>query len=151
MPADAVVVLLVAAIVLFFLSALGVYLGAIALGKLGAVIGGVFGPVLVAAPLGGPEAGLAAGIIGAVATATMFAKSSVLEKQRAPASNRLDHRRWTRPAPLSPAMRNESTIHVPDPSSRSRAVPACPQCRAPTTWVAEHSRFFCDRCALYLG
>lgn len=31
-----------------------------------------------------------------------------------------------------------------------RVSPACPQCRAPTAWVAEYERFFCSRCDVYL-
>jgi hypothetical protein len=29
-------------------------------------------------------------------------------------------------------------------------VPACPHCLAPTDWVAEHQRFFCSRCRVYV-
>lgn len=31
-----------------------------------------------------------------------------------------------------------------------RACPACPRCRAPTSWVAEFERFMCTRCDLYV-
>ena len=34
--------------------------------------------------------------------------------------------------------------------SQPRVCPACPQCRAPTAWVAEYERFFCSRCDAYL-
>jgi hypothetical protein len=31
-----------------------------------------------------------------------------------------------------------------------RPCPACPQCRAPTTWMQEYERFLCTRCNVYV-
>lgn len=33
---------------------------------------------------------------------------------------------------------------------KQRVCPACPQCRAPTGWVGEFERFFCQRCDVYV-
>lgn len=40
----------------------------------------------------------------------------------------------------------------PGPPQQSAAgpAPACPQCSAPADWVAEHARWFCARCRVYL-
>ena len=32
-----------------------------------------------------------------------------------------------------------------------KVCPACPQCRAPTNWMSEFSRFLCTRCNVYVG
>jgi len=42
-------------------------------------------------------------------------------------------------------------IPQPRPENAVRTCPACPDCRAPTVWVAEHERFFCSRCDAYLS
>lgn len=39
---------------------------------------------------------------------------------------------------------------LPVPGVRQPPSPACPQCHAPTVYVAEHARHFCSRCRLYV-
>lgn len=152
MEAAVLALLAAGAFGLFLLALLGIYLGGIAMGRLGAVLGGVFGPVLVASPIGGPLAGLVAGIIGAIACAIAFHGSSVEKDQPAPSQD----------LAFSPAS-NGTLDEIPaatmvDPAGGPAAespwtnvVPACPRCKAPTVWVAEHARHLCERCALYVG
>lgn len=58
------------------------------------------------------------------------------------------------PAGASSAQRQASAIAQDAGTaavrSQPRVCPACPQCRAPTAWVAEYERFFCSRCDAYL-
>ena len=44
----------------------------------------------------------------------------------------------------------KSTASLVVPGVRKDGVPACPQCRAPTRFVAQYARHFCESCRYYL-
>ena len=65
---------------------------------------------------------------------------------------------WTMPPELPPAGAQPAPEAFAPPTypptsapvARPRLSPACPQCRAPTQWMAEFGRFFCARCDAYV-